>query len=519
LREPLDDEDTYMKPARRFMAATALGLSLMATTAHADLTSAQVWDDWRAYLEGLGYDVQATQSSDGGTLALRDITLEMDGPRAMVLRIGALEFVENGDGSVDIVMPAQLPLTVDLAADDISPATQIALEYAQTGQKMIARGDPKAMTYDYAADTFALTLTSLLVDGAVMDADTARFGLTGNDIASQTSVLVGETRTYDQSIQTGNVTYDLMFSQPENVEALSVQSTLQAVTFAGTSSLPLGGVPQTQDMAPLLAAGFAVDGTFGTQGAETQVEITSIDGVSKIKTGSASSTVAVAMGPSGLRYGVDAQQVQIGAQLAGLPFPLFAEMEQSGFHLRTPVVKSDEPQDFNLAFNMTDFTMSDIIWAMFDPTGQLPRDPATVALDLSGKAKLLSDPLDTQSLQNSAAQGAYPAEVEALRIDRLTVDAVGAKLEAAGDVTLDNTDKVTLPGFPKPVGAITIDLAGANALLDKLVAMGLLPVEQVMGARMMMGVFAVPGDAPDTLKSRIEFTEAGGIFANGQRIK
>jgi hypothetical protein len=272
-------------------------------------------------------------------------------------------------------------------------------------------------------------------------------------------------------------------------------------------------------MAPLLAAGFAVDGTFGTQGAETQVEITSIDGVSKIKTGSASSTVAVAMGPGGLRYGVDAQQVQIGAQLAGLPFPLFAEMEQSGFHLRTPVVKSDEPQDFNLAFNMTDFTMSDIIWAMFDPTGQLPRDPATVALDLSGKAKLLSDPLDTQSLQNSAAQGAYPAEVEALRIDRLTVDAVGAKLEAAGDVTFDNTDKVTLPGFPKPVGAITIDLAGANALLDKLVAMGLLPVEQVMGARMMMGVFAVPGDAPDTWKSRIEFTEAGGIFANGQRIK
>jgi hypothetical protein len=36
---------------------------------------------------------------------------------------------------------------------------------------------------------------------------------------------------------------------------------------------------------------------------------------------------------------------------------------------------------------------------------------------------------------------------------------------------------------------------------------------------MMMGLFAVPGDAPDTLNSKIEFTQDGQILANGQRIK
>lgn len=40
-----------------------------------------------------------------------------------------------------------------------------------------------------------------------------------------------------------------------------------------------------------------------------------------------------------------------------------------------------------------------------------------------------------------------------------------------------------------------------------------------MGARMMMGMLAVPGEAEDTLTSKIEISEDGQIHANGQRIK
>ena len=198
---------------------------------------------------------------------------------------------------------------------------------------------------------------------------------------------------------------------------------------------------------------------------------------------------------------------------------MFAEMENSGFEMTAPLMKSDDAQDFALAFNMTDFTMSDIIWALFDPSNQLPRDPATIALGLSGKAKVLVDALAPETVQDLVASGQPAGEIEALKIDTLTINAVGASVDATGDLTFDNTDKTTLPGFPKPVGDININLSGANGLLDKLVAMGMLPSDQVMGARMMMGLFAVPGDAPDTLKSKIEFNEAGQILANGQRLK
>ena len=40
-----------------------------------------------------------------------------------------------------------------------------------------------------------------------------------------------------------------------------------------------------------------------------------------------------------------------------------------------------------------------------------------------------------------------------------------------------------------------------------------------MGARMMMSMFAVPGQGEDELTSKIEVTGDGQVKANGQRLK
>ena len=66
---------------------------------------------------------------------------------------------------------------------------------------------------------------------------------------------------------------------------------------------------------------------------------------------------------------------------------------------------------------------------------------------------------------------------------------------------------------------MTFDISGANGLIDKLIAMGLLSQQDAMGARMMLGMFTVPGSEPDTQTSTIEVNEQGQILANGQRIK
>ena len=73
--------------------------------------------------------------------------------------------------------------------------------------------------------------------------------------------------------------------------------------------------------------------------------------------------------------------------------------------------------------------------------------------------------------------------------------------------------------LPAPEGEADLKLVGGNGLLDKLVEMGLVPEDQAMGARMMMGLFAVPGEGEDTLTSKIVVNEEGHVLANGQRLK
>ncbi len=113
----------------------------------------------------------------------------------------------------------------------------------------------------------------------------------------------------------------------------------------------------------------------------------------------------------------------------------------------------------------------------------------------------------------NANSDAMPGQLDAINLNALQVKAAGAELTGSGAATVDNSS-----GMPKPVGAVDLKLVGANALIDKLVAMGLIPEDQAMGARMMMGMFAVPS-GEDELTSKIEFKEDGGIYANGQRIQ
>jgi hypothetical protein len=77
---------------------------------------------------------------------------------------------------------------------------------------------------------------------------------------------------------------------------------------------------------------------------------------------------------------------------------------------------------------------------------------------------------------------------------------------------------VTFAPLPRPEGALRVQINGLNGLLDNLVAMGLVPAEEMMAPRMMMGMFArSTGD--DQLESQLEITGDGQVLANGQRIR
>ncbi|EDQ06650.1 hypothetical protein DSM14862_00390 [Sulfitobacter indolifex] len=498
----------------------ALPVSLASTALWADLTPAEVWGDWRQYMESMGYQVQASEAFDGEDLTVSDVTLKMDmieegGDFSMSL--GTLSFEPESDGAVNVRMPNVMPMTINVAPEtpEDEPVSMV-LNYAQTAPVMRASGSPDALQYDYAADTISLTLAGLKVGAQSYTEEEAKFSVTGSGVSSRTEMTGTETRRYDQSGRIDSLQYDVVMKTPDDPARVAVKGGVDQVVFNGSGALPM--LEAGSDMAAMMRAGLTFDGSFTAGAGRTDMQVSDPEnGDFQLVTGSAGAKLGVAMGPEGMVYEGGQQDIEVSVTAADMPFPIQFSMAESAFNLKMPLMKSEEPQDFAFGVTLDSFKMSDMIWGIFDPTGQLPRDPATLVVDLSGKAKLLFELMDPEVTATMGDE--VPGEIHELNVNEVSLDVAGAEFDATGAITFDNNDLETVPGMPKPVGALDLSLIGGVALLDKLVTMGLIPQEQALGARMMMGLFTVPGEGEDSLTSRIEFTEEGGILANGQQIK
>lgn len=498
----------------------ALPMAFLSQAAFADLTPSEVWGDWRLYMEGMGYSINATESQNGSDLTVSDIQLNMampDDAGAVSMTLGTLNFVQNGDGTVSVVMPGVMPMTVNITPEGNADPVTVSMNYTQTDHTITASGSPEEMVYDYAAGTIEFALEQLQVGADTFGQENAKVSVIGTGVSSSTTMTIAEMRGYQQTGKIDSIQYDIAINNPTEPAKVKMQGSVANLTMDGGGMIPLV-ITDAADMAAMLKAGFDVSGQIGYGAGTSTVDVEDpANGNFNMSTSSDGGNLGVEMGADGLAYNGTQNNLAVTANVAGLPFPIELSMAKGGFNLSMPVSKSDDPQDFAFGITLGDFEMSDLIWGIFDPTSQLPRDPATVVLDLSGKAKLLVDFLDPDAVAQLASE--KPGEVQALTVNKLQLDAAGAKLDGSGDFIFDNADTTTFPGMPKPVGAVNLSLVGGNGLLDKLVAMGLLPDDQAMGARMMMGMFAVAGSEPDTLNSKIEFTDEGQILANGQRIK
>lgn len=495
----------------------ALPAILMSQTAYADITAAQVWGDWKQYMQNMGYQLSATETENGDDITVDGLSMSMELPDdggQISFTLGTITFAQNG-ASVDIVMPAALPMTLAVAPRGGKQPIAMKFNFTQSGHALSAHGVPEEMIYDYNAETFGMVLEEFEIEGGSFGEENAKVKITGTGVSSSTTMKIGALRSYVQTGAIETIVYDVAIDNPEDPVKVKANGAVEGITFDGGGSIPMG-LPDATNMAAMLKAGFAATGTFAYGAGNTQMNVTDpANGDFATTTSSDGGMLGIEMNDKLLAYSGEQNNVKVNLKVAALPFPVDLSMAKGGFNLAMPISASEDPQDFAFGVTLGDFTMSDMIWSFFDPAGQLPRDPATIELDLTGQAKLLVDLMDPEA----ATRAREPGEIQALTVTKLLVNAVGAKLEGSGDFTFDNTDKVTFDGMPKPVGAVNLAMAGANGLIDKLIAMGLVPAEQAMGARMMMGVFAVPGDGPDTLKSTVEFTQDGQVLANGQRIK
>jgi hypothetical protein len=504
----------------RHLGSTAIAIFITGSAVSADVTAAQVWDDFKSYMESFGYTVTASEQASGNSITLSSLSLTMQMPETdgtTSIALDGLSFTETGDGRVRVTVPDNLPIaftTIAPNSDGIEEEVSGTIDYTHSGFEMIVAGDPDALTYTYSAAEMAFALTSLVVGAEPVAIDQAQARMTG--MAGESTRTGTDLRAIAQTMTLAAMDYVLDMANPEDAGGrISIAGGLRGVGFNGTMAIP--AETDMTDMSAAMRAGFAFDGGYTYDSGSADIAITGQGQSFETTTSSAGGRLNVQIDDTRIAYAGEARGIALNYAGTEIPLPVTLGMGQVGFNMLLPISPTDEPTDFALGLTLGDITVSDAIWGMIDPAGQLPRDPATLQLDFTGKARLTQDIMDENAMM--AAMGTPPGEINTLSVNALNLSIAGAALTGAGAFSFDNTDLATFPGMPRPEGALDLTLTGGNALLDTLVAMGLLPADQAMGARMMLGLFARPGAGPDTLTSRIEITGQGQVLANGQRLR
>ncbi|MCL3882001.1 DUF2125 domain-containing protein [Marivita sp. GX14005] len=508
-----------MPSLHRLSTCSAFALAMAAGPAAADLTAQQVWDGLEAAMQDFGYSVEATENPAEDGLTVRDVTMRFDMPEddgTVSFTLDEITFTENSDGSVAMSYPASMPITVDAAPED-GEAVKMMLNLTQSGLSIVASGSPDAMTYTYDADMLSLALEELEVDGETLGRDDASFTLALNGLDGVSTIEKDGATLMNQDLRARTARYDFAFADLESEGRAKVSGSMENLTTESTSYLPEGF--DSADPQSFATGGFSASGRLGYENGRTEFTVTEENGETTGNTATASVELVFEMNGETLGYSVSAKDQKADVNGPDMPVPVSFSMSESAFNFTVPIAAATEPQEMAFGLTLAGFEMSEELWALFDRGGALPRDPATIAIDVTGKVTPFVNLFDPEEMEKIEETGAAPGELNALTLNDLTIELAGASLGGTGSFTFDNDDLKSFDGFPRPEGAVNLTLEGANALIDQLIGMGVLTQEDAMGARMMINMFAVPGDDPDTLTSSIQVNEQGHVLANGMRIR
>ncbi len=243
-----------MNTLPRLCTTTALAATLMATgPAWSDVTAEQVWSDWQDMIESTGAKVTYDSAADDGILTINDLVVTVDEAPKTDIRLGAVVLQETGDGSVQVLLPASGPVTIETGND------KATLEQRNTGFSLIVSGMAGDMTYRYAATEFSLALVEYRLAGTPLNGQQARITL--SDLSGTLHGRMTGLRQLEQEFALGKLAYMVDLSDNEKGMALTSEGNITNLQSEVNVAIPEN--IETLTMAEAIDNGLIMKGNLG----------------------------------------------------------------------------------------------------------------------------------------------------------------------------------------------------------------------------------------------------------------
>ena len=493
--------------------SVALAAALAATGAQANLSADEVWAAWQAYSATSGSVTQATLSRDGATLTASDVVISSDADEVEVaVRVDRIDMTEQADGTVAVTMSDTYSMEV---TGDFGQ--RLVASIRQPGMSLTVSASDTGLNHAIAAPEVTIRLEELSGPDAP---DALEMSVSALGVAGFYDIPRDPGGPFSSLISIGAANAKLDARDGSDVIDIDYAATGLRMSF-GASGLDLMEMVEAGDMAGALSAGLGFDLGLAYDTLRYGFEMTEFGERNAASGSSMSGESRFVLDDTQLSFRTTSRNAELSVSGSEIPLPeVGMSAAQIAYGFMVPTSGAPTPQGVELLVRLVDVVLPDDVWAMADPSGELPRGPATVILDLLGSVNLPSDLFSMETMFGYMMGGPMEAvQPVSLDVRELQVRAGGAELTGIGSFTFDPDDLDTFDGLPRPEGTLDLALSGGNALLDTLVGMGIIPEDQAMAARMVLALFARPGEGPDQLLSTLEVREDGSVFANGMRIQ
>lgn len=489
-------------------AVSAIAL-LSASTAMADVTAQQVWDDWKSSLDIYGEGLSiGDEVMSGNTLTVSDLRMSMDdGDVSVTANMGDITFTENGDGTVTITTAETYP--IEIRPDDDA---LIKVSINTQGLEMTVSDEADALTYDMHADRYAIVVDEIRNGDKTIDGD---IQITVNNVNGTYTSVTDALRNISSNFSADSVDLLVDVSPSGMDDSLMFSGQLANLTSNATMATPLEFDQENPE--DIFLKGLSVDGTYGFDSAAYifDVDVEGEQTAGSVSVGAASTSVTMNIDEMSLNYGIADLAVDVNS--GSFPLPINVTLDKIGVGFAMPMSATDDAAPFSLMLNVAELAVNEELWMLAPGGSAVPHDPISALIDVSGTGKWFFNLLNPEEAM-AMEMAEVPGELNSLALNDLKLSALGALLKGQGSFTFDNSDLESFDGLPRPEGSVSAQLTGANALIDTLVEIGMVPEEQAMGARMMMGMFAAT-TGEDQLETKLEVNSEGHVVVNGQRMK
>jgi len=500
-----------MSHNRTLRGSVAFAAMFASTAAHADLTADAVWQAWQDNVTNSGHSISAgSELRDGNTLKITNVAVSGEVDFLTIQStLGEIILVEQGDGTVAITMSESY--TGSMIDED---GSGVVLSFDNPGLRLVAAATDTGISYELNAPEMTVSVAEVLGEDAP---DELVVSITALGVSG--SYELPTDPNGPMSADAASAAINAVFRVKDEFTDLDSSFSVSrgAMNFVGTGL----ELMEDGDPAAALRGGFAFDLGMSYDTVRFAFEMEEWGEQTAFSGGASDGASRYVMNSEEIAISSSSRNGEMTMSGSEIPFPVLTlKSSETSFGFRMPVSAAAEAQDFNLGTRLVEATVSDEVWGMVDPTGRIPRSPATLIFDLAGKVTLFGDLFAEETVMGVMMAGPFGAgELGELNLRELMVRLAGAELTGSGGFTFDSDDLETFEGLPRPTGVLEFALRGGNALLDTLVDMGIVPTEEAMGARMMLALFTRPGDGPDELLTTLEVREDGAVLANGQRIQ